>query len=144
MITTTSTQDQNSASLGGTSLEGLFLLHFLQALQKLQESMRDGEDPEARWEWFNLQVMYILHLIPDRDKQSEILELIDKKEAEYRQNKTYSGQYTAGYMARLEVVTGVIIYLSNSLDLVNDDIIGAMTHKAERAAYSKGMGAGDE
>jgi hypothetical protein len=121
----------------GTSLEGLFLQHFLIALTKLQESMRDGADEEKRWEWFNLQSMYVLKLIPDRDQQEEILKLIDAKEAEYKKNRTYTGEYTAGYVARLEVVTEVIMYLSNSLDLVNNDIIGSMTHRATAAAYKK-------
>ena len=96
-----------------------------------------GDDSEKRWEWFSLQTEYVKRLIPDRERQAEIQQMIDAKEAEYKKNKTYKGEYTAGYMARLEVVTEVIIFLTNSLDLVHDDVIGAMTNKAAREAYKQ-------
>lgn len=135
-MTTHSSTGDSTPITTGTSLEGLFLLHFLQALTKLQESMA-GDDSEKRWEWFSLQTEYVKRLIPDRERQAEIQQMIDVKEAEYKKNKTYTGEYTAGYMARLEVVTEVIIFLTNSLDLVHDDVIGAMTSKAAREAYKQ-------
>lgn len=120
------------------SLDGIFLLHFLQALDRLQVYLGEGgEDEEQRWMRVNLQFQYCLHLLP-RDKQDEINRLVDAREQELKRSKVYSGAYTASYIARMLIVTEIVGYLTSSLDLVHEDIIASLTPRAKEHAISAG------
>lgn len=122
----------------GLSLDGIFLLHFLQALDRLQVYLGEGgEDEEQRWMRVNLQFQYCLHLLP-RDKQERINNLVDERERELKQSKDYSGTYTPMYLARMQIVTEIVGYLTASLDLVHEDIIASLTPKAKEHAIAAG------
>lgn len=127
-----------SGNFTGMSLDGIFLLHFLQALDRLQVYLGEGgEDEEQRWMRVNLQFQYCLHLLP-RDKQDEINRLVDAREQELKRCRVYSGAYTASYIARMLIVTEIVGYLTASLDLVHEDIIASLTPRAKEHAISAG------
>ena len=130
--------EQQSQSLGsqqvyGTSVETLFLLHYLQALQKLQDTFLSpnagdrGEDGNPRTcnpplHLFNLQLAYILALIPDHDRQNSI----KAEMREYKQHLKTLGvkDDVIDYHAGFYIVTEIIKFLNSSLDLTHTDIIG--------------------
>jgi len=122
----------------GMSLDGLFLLHFLQALDRLQQYLGDsGTDEEGRWMRVNLQFQYLCHLLP-RDIQAKVSKMVDAKEQELKQSKEVGGEYAPLYISRMEIITEVVMYLTASLDLVHEDIIAALTPKARDHAISSG------
>jgi len=102
-------------------------------MERLQDSMK-GEDDDTRWEAFLLQAEYLKHLIPDRAVQDRITAAIDGKIKEYKDNGTYKGRHFAEYVANLEIITEIVIYLNEGLDLVHDDILGPLTPRAAEAA----------
>lgn len=112
----------------GTSLESLFLLHYLQSLTTLQNILVNPAYPdnETRFTAFNLQSIYILHLIPDATKRNEIIEAIDKIESEQIINGKFKNKKDNLYFARMLVVSEIVKYLQNSLDLIHSDILGAI------------------
>lgn len=114
------------------SLEGLFLFHFLYSMTKLQEILTSPgyTDESERFAAFNLQSQYILHLIPDNDRRTHIADRIDEVEAELIKNKKFAGEYSNKYVARMLVVSEIVQYLTESLDLIHSDILGSITRKA--------------
>jgi len=123
----------------GMSLDGIFLLHFLNALERLQVYLGEGtgDNEEDRWMKVNLQFQYLLHLLP-RDKQKRINKLVDDRERELRENKEYSGTYTPMYLARMQIITEIVGYLTSSLDLVHEDVVAALTPRSRDHAVSSG------
>lgn len=125
----------------GMSLDGIFLIHFLNALERLQNYLGEGgggeEQEEERWNKVNLQFQYLLHLLP-HDKQRHINKLVDDRALELRESKEYKGVYTPMYLSQMVIITEIVGYLTSSLDLVHEDIVAALTPRARDHAISTG------
>lgn len=123
----------------GMSLDGIFLIHFLNALERLQIYLGEstGEDEEGRFIKVNLQFQYLLHLLP-RDNQKRINKLVDDRALELKENKEYGGTYAPLYIARMQIITEIVGYLTSSLDLVHEDVVAALTPRARDHAISTG------
>ena len=125
-----------SGNFTGLSLDGIFLLHFLQALDRLQSYLGEGSgEEETRWMKVNLQFQYLIHLLP-RETQVRVNKLVEAKERELKVNREIGGEYAPLYISRMEIVTEVVTYLTNSLDLVHDDIIASLTPRAKEHAVA--------
>jgi len=110
---------------GVMTMEGVYVQHYMKALDKLQETWM-GEGGMDR-ERFNIQLLYLMRLLPDKKKQKEILiKWSDsKKEHELMGLDRNEIQTFAG----MEVVTEVIMFVCQAFELVNEDIIGPATAK---------------
>jgi hypothetical protein len=121
------------SSFTGMSLDGIFLIHFLNALERLQIYLGESPDEESRWAKVNPQFEYLLALLPP-DTQKKINKAVVDREAELRASGEVSGDYAPQIIGRMQIVTGIVVYLTNSLDLVHEDIIGALTPEARNQA----------
>ena len=123
-----------SGTFTGLSLDGIFLIHFLNALERLQIILGEGgTDEEARWIKANLQFEYLKALLPVK-MQEKVDKVILEREAELRKKKEVSGEYAPQYLARMRIVTEITAYLTQSLDLTHDDIIACLTPEARAHA----------
>lgn len=108
----------------GTNIETAFLMHYLTALDRLQETFEnpDTERPSLK---FNLQLGYLLSLIPDRDRQFTIV----TEMKQYRQQLEERGtcDEELDYYVGFFIVTEIIKFLNSSLDLTHTDILGSVT-----------------
>lgn len=120
-------QNTQSQPVVGMSLESLFLLHHLDALQRLENIIimpELGED--ARASMLAMQSAYLLHLLPDRDKQNEILKATQEYENELRDIEKTMNDSMLKIHSTFYIVTSIIQYLNSALDLTHEDIIGAV------------------
>ena len=121
---------------GATSIQGLFLIHHLMALQSLQNILIGHYESEReRLGAFERQSMYLVSLITDDDARSNIEVAIRKKEAELKENPLYDSSEDEGdnnkIYARLSVVTELCRYLASSMDLIHHDIISSIGKKSD-------------
>ena len=121
---------------GATSIQGLFLIHHLMALQSLQNILIGHYETEReRLGAFERQSMYLISLITDDDARSNIEIAIRKKEAELKLDPLYdtSEEDVDGnkIYARLSVVTELCRYLASSMDLIHHDIISSIGKKSD-------------
>lgn len=127
-----------SASSSGVSAQQQVLDLFLDAIQRVEDILVEdytAKDRDTiRWEAFQLQMMCVRKLVPDRSVQNKITNAINKKKAEYRKEKTFSSERQGDYAAHMETFTEVMIYLNEGMDLIHHDIVGAMTRRAAEAA----------
>jgi hypothetical protein len=123
---------QPTGSMATTSLEGLFLFHYLFSLTRLQQILTDPVyvEESARFNAFTLQSQYILHLIPEKSRRDDIQTKIDEVETKLKTEKKYTGEYANIYIARMLVVSEIVKYLTESLDLIHSDILGSISRKA--------------
>ena len=108
------------------SLEGVFLYHYMQAIDRLQECwMGDGRFDSQRFEH---QILFLIRLLPDRTRQEAIMKgwLVDAKE-KYKTWGISQNQVTA--FAGMEVVTEIIAFLCEAFELTHSDITGPATNK---------------
>jgi hypothetical protein len=126
-------------NLAGIGLDGILLIHFLNALERLQIYLGEssGEDEESRFFKVNLQFQYLLHLLP-REKQKRINNLVDERYRELKESKEYKGEFTPMYIARMQIITGILEYLNTTLDLTHEDIVASLTPRARDHAISTG------
>lgn len=123
----------------GIGLDGILLIHFLNALERLQVYLGEGsgEEEEPRFNKVNLQFQYLLHLLP-RDTQAKVIRLVDEKERQLKDSREYSGEYTPMYLARMQIITEILGYLTSSLDLIHEDVVASLTPRARDHAISTG------
>jgi hypothetical protein len=130
---------------GATSIQGLFLIHHLMALQSLQNILIGHYESEReRLGAFERQSMYLVSLITDDDARANIEVAIRKKEAELKENPLYDSSEDEGdnnkIYARLSVVTELCRYLASSMDLIHHDIISSIGKKSDIDEKAEPMG----
>ena len=108
----------------GTSLESLFLFHHLDALTRLENIITMPLSLEERSALITLQVHYLLHLIPNDQKQQDILKRSIEAEEHLKTIREMEDQ-ERHISAQFVIVTEVIKYLNSSMDIVHEDILGA-------------------
>ncbi|MCK9591387.1 MAG: hypothetical protein M0Q91_05190 [Methanoregula sp.] len=127
-----------SASSSGISAQQQVLELFLDAIRRVEdilvEDYTEKDREEKRWQAFQLQMMCLRKLVPDRAVQQRVKEAINKKQKEYKEEKTFSSERQADYVAHMEVFTEVMLYLNEGMDLIHHDIVGAMTSRAAEGA----------
>jgi hypothetical protein len=118
---------QASQPVVGLSLESIFLLHHVDALQRLENIITMSElSEEARSSMLAMQSAYLLHLLPDREKQNEILQATQAYEKQLKAiDKNLSDSLLLVHCT-FYIVTSIIQYLNSALDLIHEDIIGAV------------------
>ena len=116
---------------GSISLEGRFVNHYFDALDKLQGCW--NTDSGFNKERFNQQLLYLIRLLPDKRKQREILELWGEASAATKQIPNLTDAERQSY-AGMEVVTEVVLFVCDSFELINNDITGPGTSKQYRDA----------
>jgi hypothetical protein len=125
------TDTQNSIgnqSIGGaTSVQGLFLIHHLMAMQQLQTILTATYEYDTdRWSAFNRQSLYLLSLITDDVQRAKVRDIIDAREKELIINPWYAEASENRYASRLTIITELCRYLSQSMDLIHHDILSSV------------------
>ena len=110
---------------GKLSMEDTFVKHFMFALDRLQTTWM-GPEGGLNQEKFNLQLLYLIRLLPDIRKQEEIL----RKWGQLQETRVEGlSQSELKVYAGMEVVSEVIRFICDSFELINTDIIGPATSK---------------
>lgn len=105
------------------SAEGIFIDHYMKALSALQTTWLnyDGQEP-LDVNKFNLQMQYLIRLLPDKATQDKIREEYEKQIAYFKDKN--SQDKTADAKAGLIVVTELIRFITTSFDLLHYDVVG--------------------
>jgi len=118
---------QASQPVVGMSLESIFLLHHLDALQRLENIITMPDlGMESKSSMLAMQSAYCLHLLPSRDQQKEILLATQAYENELRDIDKNLSDPMISIHCTFYIVTSIIQYLNSALDLTHEDIIGAV------------------
>lgn len=120
----------------GVSLQSQILDHFLDSMRDVRETLsgKEEKDQKKRLDSFRLQILYLRKLVPDRDIQNKIKNAIDTAKKSYMRDSTFSSEDLADYASQMETLTEVMIYLNEGMDLIHNDLTGAMTERAMRHA----------
>jgi hypothetical protein len=120
----TQQQQQPATSM---SMEAVFVSLYVDALRKLESTWMDSENvvDEAH---FNMQLEFLIRLIPNGEIQNTIREERDE------QIKLFKDEDFADQRAGLVVVTHLIKFLTQSFDLLHVDIWGPSISSQFRAA----------
>jgi len=118
--------NQQQAFGGTISLENDFLRFYLESLKSFQGTWLgpDGFQQDQ----YNRQLLFLISLIPDQDKQSSLLETWGSAQLEYKKIPGLSNEESQFYVGQ-KVTTEIILFITQSLDLVNSDVIGPGTSK---------------
>ena len=112
---------------GATSIQGLFLLHHLQALQRLEIILVDKDlDEEDRIAGVTRMSEYLLSLIVDNEVRSRVAKTLKEKEEEIEKHPKYEKESDDLLAARLVIVTELCRYLSASLDILHHDVLSSV------------------
>lgn len=117
---------------GTVSLEGRFIEHYFRSLDSLQTCWINdrGFDPTK----FNLQLLYLIRLLPDKGKQQHIMQKWGESQDDVKklmpgltdgERQAYTG---------MEVVTELVLFVCDAFELINSDITGPATSKQYRDA----------
>ncbi|MFA6331676.1 MAG: hypothetical protein WCX22_01880 [Methanoregula sp.] len=111
--------------------EGIFLSLYVDALRSLQRTWMDQGDRGLNKEAFNLQIVLLTNMIPDKGVRDRIHNDMDavREGLKSTEQEAYAEQH-----AGLTVVTHMIEFLCNSFDLIHYDITGPATSKQYRDA----------
>ena len=109
------------------SLESRFVEHFLYALDRLQSCWIN--DDKFHPKQFNLQLLYMIRLLPDRKKQNAILRNWNAAQADAKTLMPNLADDELQSYAGMEVVTELILFICNTFELLNTDITGPATAK---------------
>lgn len=121
------TSSIDSMGGGAVSIQGLFLLHHLQALQRLETLLTDKDlDEDARLAAVTRMSEYLLSLIVDDDVRKKVSQTLKKKEEEIEKNPEYEKASNNILSARLVIVTELCRYLSASLDILHHDVLSSV------------------
>jgi hypothetical protein len=105
------------------SAEGIFIDHYMKALTSLQTTWLnyDGQN-ELDLNKFNLQMQYLIRLLPDTTTQERIRNEYEKQ-IDFFKDKN-SQDKTAEVKAGMVVVTELIRFITTSFDLLHYDVVG--------------------
>lgn len=111
--------------------EGIFISLYVDALRSLQRTWMDGTDDMISKNAFNLQIVLLTNMIPDKTIRDRISQDMDRVRANLK--GTSQEQFSEQH-AGLCVVTHMVEFLCNSFDLIHTDISGPATSKQYRDA----------
>jgi hypothetical protein len=112
------TSQQSSSVM---TMEGVFIAHYMGALQALQNTWLYSEsDDGIDANKFSIQLEYLIRLIPSQEIQEKIRKEQDAAIAEFTENNLDHPLERAG----LVCVTHLIEFICNSFDLLHTDIFG--------------------
>jgi hypothetical protein len=120
--------DSHYESDSGITLETRFVEHFMFALDRLQ-SCWINETHTFLQKPFNLQLLYLIRILPDKEQQKKILKQWNDTitEAQELMPSLEKGEHQA--YAGMEIVTELMLFVCNNFDLLNVDITGPATAK---------------
>ena len=122
-----STDGRYERKEGVLSMESTFVQHFMYALDRLQETWNSPEGFSK--EKFNMQLLYLVRLLPDKPKQKEILSQWSSAKSDIDKIFPSLSESDRQAYAGMEIVTELIIFICDAFDLVHTDIPGPATAK---------------
>lgn len=124
--------DYNNSADGVISLEGILVKHFFIGLDRLQSTWMGEQFEQTK---YNMQILYLIRLLPDRSKQKAVMKIWAKaqEETEAIPGLSLSKSEIAAY-AGMDVVTEIIMFVCEAFELVNTDITGPATSKQYQKA----------
>ena len=117
---------------GTISMEDTFVKHFMYALDRLQTCWIN--DTGFNKDKFNLQLLYLVRLLPDKPQQNKILESWGKSQEEMMTLMPNLSTGERQAYAGMEVVTELILFVCDAFELINTDITGPATSKQYKDA----------
>jgi hypothetical protein len=120
--------DNHYESDSGITLETRFVEHFMFALDRLQ-SCWINETHTFLQKPFNLQLLYLIRILPDKSKQAGILRQWNDTILEAKELMPSLGTEEHQAYAGMEIVTELMLFVCNNFDLLNVDITGPATSK---------------
>ena len=108
-----------SQASSAMSMEGVFIQHYMSALQALQNTWLYSSD-EIDAAHFRIQLEYLIRLIPNREIQAKIRKEQDAAIKEFNTHCIDFAEERAGLIC----VTHLIEFICNSFDLLHIDIFG--------------------
>lgn len=129
MKATTPNISQGTASGAILSMDTVFVLHYMGALENLQKTWIECEHVVDAGKFF-LQVEYLVRLIPDREIQKKIENERSELFGQFKKDGLDHPDIRAGMI----VITHLVEFICNSFDLLHLDITGAATIKQYRDA----------
>jgi hypothetical protein len=120
--------DNHYESDSGITLETRFVEHFMFALDRLQ-SCWINETHTFLQKPFHLQLLYLIRILPDKKKQTDILVQWNATIEEAKELMPSLGIEEHQAYAGMEIVTELMLFVCNNFDLLNVDITGPATAK---------------
>lgn len=113
-----------------TSLKEILVKHFLYAMDDLRSTWQ-GKPLSANLQEFNLDLLYLISLIPNADRQAAVLKKWQEAKDENYQLKENAGLGKDEIIAYagMSAVTEIIRFLCDSFELATEDITGPGTSK---------------
>jgi hypothetical protein len=120
--------DNHYESDSGITLETRFVEHFMFALDRLQ-SCWINDSHEFLQKPFNLQLIYLIRILPDKAQQAQIMKDWNShiNEAKELMPSLDANEHAA--YAGMEIVTELMLFVCNNFDLLKVDITGPATAK---------------
>jgi hypothetical protein len=112
---------------GTVSLEETMVRHFFYGLDRLQTCWVN--DTGFNKEKFNLQLLYLIRLLPNKTKQAEIMTAWNSSLEEFEKLMPALSPSERQSYAGMEVVTEIVMFVCQAFDLINEDILGPATSK---------------
>lgn len=106
-------------------MEDTFVRHFMYALDRLQSTWSGDTGLDEKK--FNMQLLYLIRILPDRKKQTEIFQQWAKAQDDMAGMDFSKAERKA--FAGMEVVTELILFVCDAFELINTDITGPATSK---------------
>jgi hypothetical protein len=110
------------------SLEDTFLRLYIGALDRFQETWM-SKDMGFDKERFNRQLMFLIALIPDRAKQATLIQDWVKAQKEHITSEILMTKDESIFYAGQAVTTELILFLTQALELSNEDIVAPGTSR---------------
>lgn len=117
---------------GQISMEDTYVKHYMYALDRLQTCWVNETGFNAQK--FNLQLLYLIRLLPDKKKQREILQNWANLLDDGTQGLGLTQDEIRAYSG-MEVVTDLIMFVCDAFELINVDITGPATSKQYEKAH---------
>lgn len=122
-------EKQFTAGDEAITMEGRFVEHYFDALKSLQACWNN--DSGFNKERFNLQLLYLVRLVPDRKTQKDIVQLWGESSAATKEIPGLTDGERQAF-AGMEVVTELMLFICDAFELINVDITGPATSKQYR------------
>ena len=114
--------DKSDSSI---SMEAVYVQHYMLALDRLQSCWTAVDDFNK--DKFNLQLLYLIRLLPNRAKQNEIMAKWQESLDESKQIMPSLSDRERQAFAGMEIVTELVLFVCDAFELINEDIMGPAT-----------------
>ena len=115
-------------SEGVVSLEGTLVKHFFLGLDAFQSTWMG--DTGFNKQKFNMQLLYLIRILPDLSVQAKILgnwaKAKEEVEVMRQEMPGLEAEEAIAYVG-MEVVTEIVMFICNAFELINEDITGPAT-----------------